>query len=169
MLALVALAALWAALQLFRTKLDPLLARLSTRSTTHLSLSLDPTSLHLSTRALNAVPGALLRVLPRRQGPDKRRLSAFYDAGSCVVLAACIAAQGVLLLACGKALWALARTLFDGEGPRDPVQFVRRALAEGIRAPSSSLTRSAARADSLLLRPLVRPPRSALPRPRCNS
>lgn len=57
MLALVALAALWAALQLFRTKLDPLLARLSTRSTTHLSLSLDPTSLHLSTRALNAVPG----------------------------------------------------------------------------------------------------------------
>ncbi|GAA5911289.1 hypothetical protein JCM8208_004320 [Rhodotorula glutinis] len=61
MLPFVALLALWAALQLARPRLDPLLARLSTPTT---RVALSPSALDLSTTAVNGVPKAWLRCVP---------------------------------------------------------------------------------------------------------
>jgi len=156
MLPLAVLAALWAALQLARPRLDPLLARLSTRTT---RVALSPSALDLSTTALNGVPDAVLRCVPRRRrgAGQGRRLGAWWDAGALVVLVGCVVAQGLLALAGARAVGALVSVLGGGalEGGT-AAQLVRRAVGdEALSAASSSQAHSAA--DSLLLRPLVRP------------
>ncbi|BGP42852.1 hypothetical protein JCM10449v2_006864 [Rhodotorula kratochvilovae] len=151
---LLTLLALWGLLQLLRPRIEPLLACLSTAST---RISLSPLSLDLATTAINALPQALLHVLPRvgRAHRDRatRRLAWFYDAGALVVLVGAILAQGVLLAAACRAVLALFSVLGSSLSTRSALQLARRALA--VEPPSGPTGDGASAADSLLLRPVI--------------